>query len=203
MSLKSTLLLTGLAICGLTFSATANAGLLGKTLTISYYNNTSIVSTTATLVTVSSSQEVTAWPTVSFPSPQFPKININISDTAITISNDQEVEKSWRMGGAPLYLVFSDTTDSIPDFSSDPTKTYISDFIAGITASDLTVTANSISILLNDATLPTKSSLDVLALQIGFADNNPNPSPIPAPSSILLLAAGLLLRNFKKKSHNC
>lgn len=183
-----------LACAGLLSASSASAGLLGKSLTIAYYNNTTLVTTTSAQVTVGTSVEISSWPTPAFPQPLAPKLIVDISDTAITLTNTAEASTSWRLSTAstvPLYLVISDTTDNIPDFSSDPTKTFLSHTITGLTSSDLTVTNNAISLLLNDAMLPAKSNDGYITIQVGFAGTTPIPVPSPTPLPMILI--GLMI----------
>lgn len=189
-----------LACAGLLTTSAASAGLLGKTLTVSYYNNTTLVSTTSAQVTVGNSIELSNWPSAAFPSPQFPKLYVNITDTAITVTNYLEAVTSWRLTSSstiPIYFVIKDTTDNVPAFSSDPTKTFLSNTITGLTDSDLTVTDNSISLLLDDAILPAKSNGGSFTIQVGFANTTPTPVPTPAP--LLLIVFGLFINKAVQK----
>lgn len=186
-----------LACAGLLTTPSASAGLMGKTLQVAYYNNTTIVSNTAVTFTVGSSIEFTSWPTSTFPISTL-KLIIDVSDTAISIRNKDETTVQYR-STPPLYIVFTDTTDSIPEFSSDATKTYLSQTITNLTNSDISVTDNnnSIRLLLNDAILPF-GSLGGITLQVGFTSTSP--TPVPAPAPILLMVSGtFLLSRFNRK----
>lgn len=187
-----------LSLAGLILSQSASAGLLGKTLQVAYYANSTPISSTISQFTVGDSVEISIWPSTGFPSASGPiKLKIDASDTSITLSNTDESSKTWTTSSTSLlYLVFKDITNTIPDFSSDLTQTFLSKTITNLTDSDLTITNNSISLLLNGAILPAISSSGYFTIQVGFA--NPTPTPVPAPASILLMISGLLINRVLK-----
>lgn len=195
MSTRSLTIASLLSVAFLCMSSAASAGLLGKTLQVAYYTNSIAVTPSVTTFTVGSTVEITNWPSFSFPSGLNPiKLSIDANDTSITISNMNEVIRTWTTNTSPsYYLVFTDINDTLPDFSADVTKTFLSKTITNLTNADITVTNNSISLYLNGAVLPTRTPDGFFTLQVGFASTDPTPTPIPTPATILMMISGLLI----------
>ena len=199
MTPKNLRFMLALFLSGLFFAPTSNAGLLGKTLTIAYYSGTTAISGTSVQVTGGTSVELSGWPSGSFPLTGL-RLNVDVTDTSIIFSNTQEVILSFFTPATPsIYLVIKDATNNLPDFSSNPTDTFLAHTITGLDSSDLNVTSDRISLLLNGASMPTKTPDGYITLQIGFANTTP-PVNVPAPAPLVLIITGLLLSHVSKKN---
>ena len=120
------------------FESSAQAGLLGKTLSIGLYPSSSLTTPltgTSVSFSVSGSIEIGKWQSaLNGPA------SIDVSDTQIKIANIAESASSiWSPS---RYIGFKDVNGTIDDFSTDILKTFFSHTVPGISASNLTVTAS-------------------------------------------------------------
>lgn len=199
MASKNLRFMLALFLSGLFFGPTANAGLLGKTLTLAYYSGTTAISGTTVQVTGGTSVEISSWPTVNFPISGL-KLTVDVTDTSITFTNTLELAFQFFTSPTPLiYLVIKDANNNLPDFSSNPADTFLAHTVTGLDSSDLNVTSDRISLLLNGASMPTKTPDGFITLQIGFANTTP-PVNVPTPTPLVLIITGLLLSHISKKN---
>lgn len=175
------------------FCPTANAGLLGKTLSIGLYTSSSLSTlvsgTSLTTFTVTNSEEISSWWQSS--SGFFV---IDVTDTTINLYNRLEADDRIPTT-ATRYVGFKDVNNAIDDFSS--TLTTLIHTVTNVDATDLVVTADSIGLRITNANFPARTPDGYVSIQVGYATTTPTPTPVPEPVSLSLLApfvTGLILR---------
>lgn len=197
VSTSTTKILVTLFACWL-FCPIANAGLLGKTLSIGLYTNSSLstaVSGTITTFTVTNSEEINSWWTA----PPTGFFAIDVTDTTINLYN--RVEAPGTPTSATRYIGFKDVNGTINDFSS--TLTTLIHTVSNIDSSDLVVTADSIGLRITNGNFPNRTPDGYVSIQVGYASITPTPVPEPESLSILIptiIALTLRRKHFRRLS---
>lgn len=175
------------------FCPTANAGLLGKTLSIGLYTSsslTTLVSGTAlSTFTVTNSLEFDSWwvnPNGFF--------KVDVTDTTIFLYN--QLEQQSTAPSSSRYVGFKDANGVIDDFSS--TLTTLIHTVLNIDSSDLFVTTDSIGLRITNGIFPARTPDGYVSIQVGYASVTP-PTSVSEPSSLILLLAPAITALVKRR----